>query len=79
MNPLLSMSLDEGPSWPVNKVLEPGKSAYCDLTALPKGPILHSYESGSDDGNKLCRRLTMARFNLEWLSDGTERTGEGGR
>jgi sialidase-1 len=44
----------------VNRTLEPGPSAYSDLAVLPDGTLLCFYE-GED-------RLTVARFNLEWLT-----------
>lgn len=75
----VKMSLDEGQTWPVDKVLERGRSAYCDLAVLPDGAMLCFYERGSDDGQELYGRLTMARFNLEWLTDGAERTMPRGR
>lgn len=55
----IKLSSDDGKTWPVSKTLESGPSAYSDLAALPDGSILCFYE-----GDK---RLTAARFNLEWL------------
>lgn len=55
----IKLSRDDGMTWPVNKTLEPGPSAYSDLAALPDETILCFYE-----GDK---RLTVARFNLDWL------------
>jgi Neuraminidase (sialidase) len=57
------ISDDEGASWPVKKTLEPGPSAYSDLAVLRDGTILCFYEAA--------RQLVLARFNLEWLTDGT--------
>lgn len=70
----VKMSLDEGQTWPMDKVLERGPSAYCDLAVLPDSTMLCFYERGSVDSKELYGRLTMARFNLEWLTDGAERT-----
>jgi sialidase-1 len=41
---------------------------------LPDGTILCFYERGSIDGknNLGTDRLTVARFNLEWLTDGAD-------
>lgn len=61
-NLTVRMSYDEGRSWRVSRVLEPGKSAYSDLAVLPGGAALCFYESGTV--------LTLARFNLEWLTEG---------
>jgi sialidase-1 len=73
----IKLSYDEGQTWPVNKSLEPGYSAYSDLALLPDGTILCFYERGrkSDEEKKKPTSyagLTMARFNLEWLTDGRD-------
>jgi sialidase-1 len=63
-NVSLKLSYDEGETWPVNKTLEEGASAYSDLATLPDGTILCFYERG--------KKLTLARANLEWLTDGED-------
>ena len=68
---------DDGLSWPVGKVLEPGMSAYSDLAVLPDGTIVCLYERGRDTDAAQKKPtsyafLTLARFNLKWLSDGKE-------
>jgi sialidase-1 len=73
----LKLSYDEGQTWPVNKVLEPGYSAYSDVTVLPDGTLLCFYEHGrrSDAAKQKPTSyagLTLARFNLEWLTDGRD-------
>jgi sialidase-1 len=68
----IKLSYDEGATWPVNRTLEPGPSAYCDLAVLPDGRILCFYERGSTDGQQLYGRLTLARFDLAWLSGDTD-------
>lgn len=65
------LSYDEGQTWPVTKVLEPGPSAYSDLAVARDGTILCLYENGfRDSRNTYSAQLTLARFNLEWLTDG---------
>lgn len=73
-NVSLKLSYDEGETWPVNKTLEPGFSGYSDLAALPDGTLLCFYERGSTDGKNIhnTAHLTLARFNLEWLTDGRD-------
>ncbi len=63
-NLTVRISYDEGASWTVKKVLEPGPSAYSDLSVLADGTILCLYET--TDSEK--RRLMLARFNEEWLT-----------
>ncbi|HEY2411643.1 MAG TPA: sialidase family protein [Pirellulaceae bacterium] len=70
----IKLSYDEGQTWPVNKTLEPSWSGYSDLAALPDGTILCFYERGSGDGKSSTKttRLTVARFSLDWLTDGKD-------
>ncbi len=68
----LKLSYDEGETWPVNQTLEEGPSAYSDVAVLPDGTMLCFYERGSRDGKELYGRLTLARFNLEWLTGGRD-------
>jgi sialidase-1 len=74
-NVSVKLSYDEGQTWPVSKSLEAGFSGYSDLAVLPDGTILCFYERGSIDGknNFGTGRLTVARFNLAWLTDGADR------
>jgi sialidase-1 len=73
----IKLTYDEGATWPINKSLEPGYSAYSDLAVLPDGTILCFYERGRATKDKTKKPtsygyLTLARFNLEWLTDGQE-------
>ncbi|MEW6156505.1 MAG: sialidase family protein [Verrucomicrobiota bacterium] len=56
----IKMSRDDGKTWPVNKTLEAGPSAYSDLSILSDGSVLCLYEVGNS--------IVCARFNLEWLT-----------
>jgi sialidase-1 len=63
----IKLSQDEGQTWPINKRLEQGPSAYSDLAVTPAGTILCFYGAGetlSFAGSV----LRLARFNLEWLN-----------
>jgi sialidase-1 len=70
----VKLSYDEGKTWPVNRVLEPGFSGYSDLAVGPDGMIYCFYERGSTDGKNIFRTgaLCLARFNLEWLTEGKD-------
>lgn len=76
-NVSIKLSYDEGQTWAVNKSLEPGYSAYSDLAVLPDGTILCFYERGRK-GDVESKKptsyagLTVARFNVEWLTDGKD-------
>ena len=57
-------SFDEGKTWPVKKVLEPGKFAYSCLTRLKDGSVGCLYETGVKDAYE---RIVLARFPLQWV------------
>ena len=73
-NVSVKLSYDESVTWPVTKAIEPGFSGYSDLAVANDGTILLFYERGSTDGKDIYRTglLTVARFNLEWLTDGKD-------
>lgn len=56
----IKLSRDDGQTWPINKTLEPGNSAYSDLAVLPDGTVICLYEGD--------QKIVAARFNLEWLT-----------
>ncbi len=72
-NVAIKLSYDEGSTWPVMKVLEPGHSGYSDLAMGPDGSIFCFYERGSfDENHHNTANLCLARFNIEWLTDGED-------
>lgn len=72
-NMTLRLSYDDGKTWPIAKVLEPGRAGYADIAFGRNGWIYCLYERGEIGGNLLnTRYLTIARFNLEWLTDGRD-------
>ncbi|MEO6739806.1 MAG: sialidase family protein [Chthoniobacteraceae bacterium] len=74
-NVSVKLSYDEAQTWPVNKAIESGPSMYSDIAVTHNGTILCFY-GRSGDGKGLASfaggRLTLARFNLEWLTDGKD-------
>jgi sialidase-1 len=74
-NVSIHVSRDDGRTWPVRRLLQAGPSAYSDLVVLPDGTVLCLYENGKPgetrrNGDWAYARLTLARFNLEWLTTG---------
>lgn len=70
------LSYDEGDTWPAIKAVEPGISGYSDMAVLGDGTVLLFYERGSPPGSGTqVQYLTVARFNLEWLTDGKDTLG----
>ena len=65
-NLTVRLSPDDGKTWPVKRALQPGPSAYADLAVLPDRTILCFYEAGVANPYDT---LTLARFNLEWLTN----------
>jgi len=66
----VKLSRDEGGTWAVNKRLEDGPGAYSDLAVTKDGTILCFYGRAGDGKGMTAwsgGRLTLARFNLEWL------------
>ena len=63
------MSYDECRTWPVARVVHEGPTAYSDLCIAPDTSICCLYERG-DEGPY--ERISLARFNLAWLTDGKD-------
>jgi Neuraminidase (sialidase) len=73
-NVTVKLSYDEGKTWPVARSVEPGISGYCDLAVGPDGSVFCFYERASvDESAYRPANLTVARFNLEWLTEGKDR------
>ncbi|MDR7540569.1 MAG: sialidase family protein [Armatimonadota bacterium] len=64
----VKVSADEGRTWLLSKVIEPGPSGYSDLAVTPRGTILCFYGRGARPGYA-GEALTVARFNLAWLEE----------
>ena len=73
-NVSVQLSYDDCKTWSAKKVLEPGWSGYSDLQLAADGTILCLYEDGAEvDGRPGKNQfLTLARFNLEWVTDGKD-------
>lgn len=66
-NGTIHLSLDDGATWPVSRVLWPGGFSYSVLTKLPDGTIGCLFEA---DGQT---RIVFARFSIAWLEGGVPR------
>lgn len=64
----IRLSYDEGKTWPIERLIYAGYSAYSAMTVLPDGRIAVLYEK---DGY---RRLSFATFKLDWLTRGDDAT-----
>ncbi|MDB6092740.1 MAG: Sialidase [Verrucomicrobia bacterium] len=68
-NMTVRLSYDEGRTWTAGKSLHAGPAAYSCLTVLPDQTACCLYECGDKDPYE---KITFARFNVEWLSDGKD-------
>lgn len=69
-NVSVKLSMDEGETWPVNRVVEPGVSGYSDMAVGEDGTIFLFYERGSAATRDThTASLTLARFNRAWLTE----------
>ncbi len=66
----IKLSYDEGRSWPVAKLLHAGPAAYSCLAVTDDMTILCFYEGGE---KHRYQKLILARFNLQWLTDGKDK------
>lgn len=70
-NVSVKLSRDEAQTWPINKLIEDGPSMYSDIAVTHSGTILCFYGRSGDSKDAAAfagGRLTLARFNLEWLT-----------
>jgi sialidase-1 len=70
-NLTIKMSYDECKTWPISKALEPGISGYSDLAVGPDASIYCCHERDGVNGVMWdTKYITVARLDLEWLTDG---------
>ena len=60
-NLVISLSCDDGRTWPVRKTIEPGSAAYSTLARLPDGRFGLLYERDN------YRYITLAVFDAGWI------------
>jgi sialidase-1 len=76
VNLTLRMSYDEGLTWPVSKVIDPGVAGYSDVAVTPDGMIHCFYEGGTIEGtggNQYKNtHMSVVSFDLAWLTDGAD-------
>ena len=63
-------SFDGAQTWPVKRLVYEGPSAYSSLTADTQGNIFLLFERGDKE---LYESVAVARFNLSWLTQGSNR------
>ena len=63
-NLTVKISYDQGQTWPLAHVINPGSSGYSTVISLKNGSIGVLYERGGPDA---IARITFARFTLAWV------------
>lgn len=74
-NVTIRLSNDDGKTWPVSRVLDPGFSGYTQLAVDEEGMIYCVYERGSiyeQHGKFAPKYVSVAKFNMAWLLSGSE-------
>ena len=61
-------SLDDGRTWPAERLIHEGPAAYSSLARLHDGSVGLLYEAGSEGPYEAIR---LARFSIAWLDGGT--------
>ncbi len=64
-NMTVRLSYDDGATWPVNRTLYAGPSAYSCLVLLPNGTVGCLYECGVKNAYE---KIVLARFPVSWLT-----------
>ena len=62
----IRLSYDECRTWAVKKLLNPDYSGYSDMAVVQDGTVLCLYETHAG------AKITLARYNIEWLTDGKD-------
>jgi len=66
------LSYDEGKTFPVERVLNPGASGYSDLAVGADGTIYCLYETNNSAGKDFKYTLVLQTFNISWLTNGKD-------
>ncbi len=61
-------SFDNGLTWPVTKVLDPGAAGYSDLAAGPGNIIYCLYETNTKDNKGWNYSLVLKKFYTNWIN-----------
>jgi len=59
------VSLDDGKTWPIRKVIDPGVAGYADVIDGPDGALYCLYEHGGEMAYN--DRLSVVKLTREWL------------
>ncbi|MCY7360389.1 MAG: glycoside hydrolase [Rudanella sp.] len=66
------LSTDDGQTWSVKKVLDPGNAGYSDVAVGPDGLVYCLYETNAGAAEGWRYHVVLKRFNRAWLTDNTQ-------
>lgn len=72
-NLTVQLSYDEGATWTVKRVVDAGWSGYADINRGKDGRMHVLYERGEAGNRFRIAALTLATFDLPWLTEGKDR------
>ena len=70
------LSYDEHRSWPVRKLIHSGPAFYSNMARSADGTVVLIYGRDGAHRSNPARNM-IARFNLEWLTEGRDALGTG--
>jgi sialidase-1 len=78
-NMTVSVSYDDGLTWPYSRVLTDGPASYSDTVALPDGRIgvLYGREHAPGVTTSFSAKVVFAAFDLAWLTSGADTSSRG--
>lgn len=69
-NLTVQLSEDDGASWSLKRVIDPGWAGYADINVGPDNSIYVLYERGHPDEQRLrIAALTLIKFPLSWIEE----------
>ena len=71
-NLTVRLSYDEGRSWTSGRTIWPHPSSYSDMVVLDDMTVAFVYERGEKGSDHYWDELHFARFNVEWLTGGSD-------
>lgn len=71
------LSYDEHQTWAVRKVVHFGGSYYSNMARFSDGSVVLVYGKGQTANRWMPEKTVVARFNLEWLTDGRDSLAAG--
>ena len=66
------LSTDDGKTWPIDRVIDPGQAGYSDVAVGPGGMIYCLYETKAEAQGAWRYHVVLKRFNRAWLTENNQ-------